>query len=295
MRYGRLCAALVGLCLAAAPLGSALAGTTTVVESFDGGGNEGGWTWGFGDTIVANGGNPGAYLATDGLDTFAPRPQTTTGGAFIGDYRAKGVLGVGVDLITFHVDFSAEGRALTLVLVHDNDTPDDPFDDTAVYFLGENIPLEGEGWKSYDFDVPSQETSLPAGWQLLNLGDSGAAPIHDWNEVIQHVSAVWFHYGDPTFFYIFQQWILGLDNPRITTGTVEPGDERHVPICHHPPNRPENARSIIVGASAVAAHLAHGDTLGLCPTAESTDGTKPAKPAKPAKRTPVPNAFRTLR
>jgi hypothetical protein len=279
MRYEKLRASLVGLSLAAAALGPAAAGTTTVVESFDGGGNEGGWTWGFGDTIAATGGNPGAYLHTDGLDTFAPRPQTTSGGAFIGDYRARGVLNVGVDLITFHVDFSAEGRALTLMLIHDNDTPDDPFDDTAAYFLGENIPLEGQGWKIYDFDVPSQETSLPAGWQLLNLGDSGAPPIHDWNDVIQHVSAVWFHYGDPTLLYIFQQWSLGLDNPRITTGTSgEPGDEQHVTICHHPPDYPESARTIIVGASAVPAHLAHGDTPGSCTTAESTDGAMPAQP-----------------
>jgi hypothetical protein len=56
MRYEKLRASLVGLLLAATALGPAVAGTTTVVESFDGGGNEGGWTWGFGDTIAATGG-----------------------------------------------------------------------------------------------------------------------------------------------------------------------------------------------------------------------------------------------
>jgi hypothetical protein len=37
-----------------------------------------------------------------------------------------------------------------------------------------------------------------------------------------------------------------------------------VTICHIPPGNPENAHTISVGASAVAAHLAHGDTLGPC-------------------------------
>jgi hypothetical protein len=35
-------------------------------------------------------------------------------------------------------------------------------------------------------------------------------------------------------------------------------------ICHIPPGNPENAHTIVVGAPAVPAHLAHGDTLGAC-------------------------------
>jgi hypothetical protein len=35
-------------------------------------------------------------------------------------------------------------------------------------------------------------------------------------------------------------------------------------ICHIPPGNPSNAQTIRVGASAVPAHLAHGDTLGPC-------------------------------
>jgi len=36
-------------------------------------------------------------------------------------------------------------------------------------------------------------------------------------------------------------------------------------ICHIPPGNPKNQYTIEVGQSAVAAHLAHGDTLGPCP------------------------------
>lgn len=37
-----------------------------------------------------------------------------------------------------------------------------------------------------------------------------------------------------------------------------------VQICHVPPGNPGNAHNLCVGPSAVAAHLAHGDYLGLC-------------------------------
>jgi Kazal-type serine protease inhibitor-like protein len=36
-------------------------------------------------------------------------------------------------------------------------------------------------------------------------------------------------------------------------------------LCHIPPGNPDNAHTICVGASAVRAHLRHGDTMGPCP------------------------------
>ncbi len=40
--------------------------------------------------------------------------------------------------------------------------------------------------------------------------------------------------------------------------------EHKVTICHIPPGNPDNAHTIEVSENAVAAHLAHGDTLGPC-------------------------------
>jgi hypothetical protein len=37
-------------------------------------------------------------------------------------------------------------------------------------------------------------------------------------------------------------------------------------ICHFPPGAPQNARTLVIGESAVAAHMAHGDWLGACET-----------------------------
>lgn len=200
--------------LLAATAASGLLAETTVVD-FTGGApaNVGAWTWGIPVTYPITGGNPGQYLRTANLDTFAPRLRTQGESIFTGDWRAAQVESIGVDLKLFAVDFSAADRPLALMLVDDNGTPANALDDWAVYTLGEDIPLPGQPWKSFDFEVPSQATALPAGWKTINFGPSGTP---DWNTVITDVDRVEFHYGDPEFFFIFQNWTLGADNVRLT-------------------------------------------------------------------------------
>jgi hypothetical protein len=78
-------------------------------------------------------------------------------------------------------------------------------------------------------------------------------------------------------------WILVLDDPiRPTptpgpTETPRPDDDGKVTICHIPPGNPGNAHTITVGASAVDAHLAHGDHLGPCTGDEGDDKDKDDK------------------
>jgi hypothetical protein len=54
---------------------------------------------------------------------------------------------------------------------------------------------------------------------------------------------------------------------------------KKVTICHRPPGNPENAKTIEVGVSALAAHLAHGDTEGPCDGTEKDKG-KPEDPGE---------------
>lgn len=51
------------------------------------------------------------------------------------------------------------------------------------------------------------------------------------------------------------------------------GHGKKVTICHIPPGNPSNAHTISVGASALDAHLAHGDTEGECTTTTSDSTT----------------------
>ena len=59
--------------------------------------------------------------------------------------------------------------------------------------------------------------------------------------------------------------VVALTGMVMTTPTsVQADPDGKVTICHIPPGNPENAHEITVGASAVPAHLAHGDRLFTC-------------------------------
>ncbi len=195
----------------------------TFVEGFENNSNVGGWTFGSPNGFIdPTGGNPGAYYHDTFLDSFAPSPRTTEPSIFTGNYRVRGVTSLGIDLILHQVDITAEGRPLTLILISFNGTPTDFTDDWGAYFIGPaNVPLPGQGWISYDFAVPSDSPTLPAGWQFIQFGPQ---PPGTWDELITQVDRVVFFYGDPTLFYIFQGWNLGMDNPRITWQPPCPGD-----------------------------------------------------------------------
>ena len=195
---------------------------SATTETFTGGSNEGAWSFGLPPTIVPDGGNPGAWLRSGLLDTFTPigRTQLGSANAFHGDYRAASVNSLGIDLATISNQFpNSCMRPIAVQLVSDPGTPGNVFDDTDVYFTSNELaPCPGVGWKSYDFAVPSSSATLPAGWAV----DPGSALPADqiWNTVIQDVDQVNWWYGDPTFFFIFEQWIVGMDNPRISASTT---------------------------------------------------------------------------
>ena len=70
----------------------------------------------------------------------------------------------------------------------------------------------------------------------------------------------------------------------IISGTATSGawaQVDQVTICHRPPGNPENTQTITVGAPALPAHLAHGDTLGPCPVAPTTTAVSPTTTATP--------------
>jgi len=191
-------------------------GGQTVAETFTGGSNQGGWTFGPANQVIeTSGGNPGAYLHEPLIDTFGPAPHTALGGSsfFTGDYRARRVESFGIDVIVFSAQFFTS-PPLTLLLANDNGTPSDTSDDCFVYFVGPTVAAPGHGWVSYEFPIPSQSTTLPPGWATWN---ACSTPDASWNNVIGHVSYVLVTYGQPGFFYPVGPWNTGIDNPRITS------------------------------------------------------------------------------
>ena len=49
-----------------------------------------------------------------------------------------------------------------------------------------------------------------------------------------------------------------------TVGLALAAPAEKVEVCHYPADQAENPHTITVSGNAVDAHLAHGDTLGVC-------------------------------
>lgn len=208
----------------------AFAGTyqTTYVETFDNGSNDGGWTWGTGnETIPADGGNPGAFVYDTTLFSDHAKASTSFGVAstFLGDWAGRGVASIGIDLATEAADGNISGQKLTLVILNDNGTPFDLYDDWGAYFVSDKavpqpgvIGLSGDApmlaWVAYDFDVPSSAKQLPAGWVWISRNT--IRPNGSWGRLMKNVSHVGFMYGDPAVYQLFLNYDVALDNPRIS-------------------------------------------------------------------------------
>lgn len=196
-------------------------------EGFDDGSSVGGWGWGTGNEFVSPlNGNPGSYVKDTTLFTAQPVLSTAPAdtSVFTGDYAARGVTSVGVDLITLDKSFGVEGnRWLTLMLLDDNGTPFNPNDDRGAYFVGDTLVpdagvpfLTPPGWASYDFAVDATSASLPAGWQAISFG----GPLISWPDLMANVDKLQFWYGVPGTIFLFDSWDVGADNLRITTNEV---------------------------------------------------------------------------
>lgn len=227
--------ALVAVCLAGCLTAKARAAEVrvTTVETFETGTNEGGWSWGTGtEYFVDFNGNPGRYLRESHLVTFTPRASTSFGlqSVFTGDYHARNVASVGIDMALASADASVAERKVTLILLNDNGTPEDLGDDWGAYTVTDlPIPptgvagLTGENdilqWASYDIPVPSQTAALPAGWSWV----AGNQPRRNgsWARLMRDVDHVGFIMGDPALRYPLIIWDVALDNPRITTTRVQ--------------------------------------------------------------------------
>ena len=209
------------LAIAATTLTATPGHAQTFTEGFDNASNEGNWEvwWNNYNLIHGTGGNPDWFLELDNtsgpstchwVETF----NTTWPCAYSGDYRALNVTSLGLDV---DVRSGAYGGEWRLVLVSDNGTPGDDSDDCKLTHITGQVPPLAPGWTSYDFAIPSQETTLPPGW--IPEGPCGITGHDIWNHVIQDVDQVRFVLDtDPTQFCVFFQWQMGVDNIRIVGG-----------------------------------------------------------------------------
>lgn len=201
----------------------------TTVEEFENDSNRGGWSWGTGnESFSPLNGNPGAFLQDLTLFSAHPIVLPKSPGPpspFIGDYRGRGVTSIGIDLVTLDKQLAVEpNRWLTLVLLDNSGTPNDPNDDLGFYFVGDELvpdagvpALTAAGWKSFDFEIDSQADTMPPGWQAFTFGPT----VPTWPELMADVDSAEFWYGEPGTIFLFDSWDVGIDNVRVTTGRCQ--------------------------------------------------------------------------
>jgi hypothetical protein len=181
--------------------------------------NAGGWNWGCcPQGIAPDGGNPGAFHHCWDNVTHAPTVASApwTESVFTGDYGTRQVISVGVDVVVMDVEWGPlDDRPLTLILTNDNGTPGYFDDDWAVFKRGPNIPPEGQGWLSHDFEIPFDAVTWPEDWCFLPWGDN-APQDPQWSDAMCRVGIVAFEFGDPELVYIMNTWEVGIDNARIS-------------------------------------------------------------------------------
>ena len=214
--------AFVALASSFLALPSWAASTTTVTETFDGTLDQATWRLGTLDEISPDGGSPGGYLHNPEFDSAVPTPSYVgpMPSPFFGNYRAAGVVSLGLDVRVFAASIGVDNkRPLSVVLGSDMGTPDDPTDDCEVYFVGQkSVPRPGTGWRAFDFKIPSEKTTLPVGWTVRGAC-AGLDPDASWNAVLTNVTRLTFPFADPDTFWFFQIWDLGIDSIRVTTST----------------------------------------------------------------------------
>jgi hypothetical protein len=207
-------------CASITPFAAAQGGgptPTPLLDGFEDGVNQGGWAYNPSDVLERAGGNPGGWWHQDFAFTYAPVIYSASP-ALAGDWRAAGADRVQFDARLDHLDFgTGEGFPMSLLLRDTKGTADMQDDDFA-YTVGPNVPLVGTGWKSFDFPVPSADTSpLPSGW----IGGYSGDPEHfrpgvDWNDVITSIDRVGIYWFNPATAAIYQVWDVGLDNVQVS-------------------------------------------------------------------------------
>ncbi len=219
--FGRLYLAVPFLLLSVG--GSALADFT---ETFDNGSDDGNWHL-TGDPsrplqIQPSGGNPGAYLRgqfAGSVPTWYV-PIGTTNTHFLGNYYADDVTAMSFDVNIF-AGTQAPHRNMTLDLRTTLGTGDFS-KGLEAYYVGANISKLPVGWKTYDYNLDADSTTIPKGWVLLR-GNGTPGSNADWRTLMSNIETIGLELGTPGYAYpSLNVWDLGLDNARIVEAVPEP-------------------------------------------------------------------------
>lgn len=122
--------------------------------------------------------------------------------------------------------------------------------------------------------VDGKTVIIKPGETAIRRGNT-AVPVTELKDGMQvHVKGVWVE-GSATDVIAWEVKI----QDELDSDVVDLGGK--VTICHIPPGNPGNRKTLEVGASAVPAHMGHGDTMGPCSAGDAS--RNPGDKGKPDK------------
>jgi len=152
------------------------------------------------------------------------------------------------------------------VLLADGMVPADSMDATQSQDDASMTQVDG-GEMNADASLPDSNTVDTADANVvIGTSDGGVGEVHDGGVVGVSDAGVPGCYSDDDC----PEGQICVDGQCVCDGDGDDGDDESCAsgkalLCHYPPGNPANLHNICVGTPAVPAHLAHGDTLGVCP------------------------------
>ena len=200
---------------------------TGIYEDFEDGIVDGGWHWSSADFIETTGGNPDAYGRCP--EIWEPTP-TYFGGwdapGWTGNYTSMGVTGFSIDVQTIWTQNNWFGEyPMLFALMNHMGTPGDIGDDVFVYPITPyRAPASGDGWHSYQWDIPSDFVGapgeLPAGWGGGNWAVWDPLPADmTWQDMMANVGRIEVRTLDFGYFATYEPYQMGADNVTLYYGT----------------------------------------------------------------------------
>lgn len=211
---------LAGTLAALATLSSsALAGS--VLVRFDHG--TAGWSY-YGEPteyegLRPEGGNPDAFIW--GITFDYPIIRNRTHAAFTGNFAARGVRRIGVDLGIFQrLGGTFSQYPLFAVIVSNNGTPDDNTDDWFAMNSGAgDVPRPREGWRTYSFACNARSEQPPEGWTFGSFFEPPPEG-YSWPRLMASVAELGFWTYEPGTADDLPRLVAGVDNARIDFGCL---------------------------------------------------------------------------
>ncbi len=180
-----------------------------------------------GNREIFFGGNPGEYIGVPLADFWGITLSNDEDPDLLGDLtRHGGPIEIAVDIQVFELNNwwgePMDPAEFPIVLQLTDTTEFGPDGQISVYYIGEGMPGQGQGWVRYTFTIPDPTSlTLPPGWNGTGASDPVTfEPLlpegRTYRNVLENVGEIKLTTFVPGYFYVSSFWEVGFDNVTVT-------------------------------------------------------------------------------